>query len=77
MYTQNLKILQNFPSHQILRHMHEVLNIDKKITNCTVTFKSRDESFKLSYSIIRQYLSNKNENTTVSKSNNFLHLNKA
>ena len=26
------KILQNFshsPSHQILRHMHEVLNIDK------------------------------------------------
>jgi len=29
-YTQKLKTLQNSPSHQILRHMHETLNIDKK-----------------------------------------------
>ena len=29
-YTQKLKALQDFPSHRILRHMHEALNIDKK-----------------------------------------------
>jgi len=34
-YTQN-KTLQNSSSHRILRHRHEVLNIDKKIINCTV-----------------------------------------
>ena len=33
--------------------------------------KSRDESFKPSYSMTGQYLSNKNENATVSKSKNF------
>jgi hypothetical protein len=30
------KILQDFPSHQIFRRMHEALNIGKKITNYTV-----------------------------------------
>jgi hypothetical protein len=30
------KILQDFSSHRIFRRMHEVLNIGKKITNCTV-----------------------------------------
>ena len=39
--------------------------------------KSRDESFKPSYSIIGQCLSNKNESATMSKSKNFLDLNKA
>jgi len=29
-YTQKPKTLQDSPSHRILRHMHEVLNIDKK-----------------------------------------------
>jgi len=28
--SQNLKLLQDFPSHRIFRHMHGVLNIDKK-----------------------------------------------
>ena len=27
---QKSKILQDSPSHRILRHMHETLNIDKK-----------------------------------------------
>jgi hypothetical protein len=31
-----LKILQDFSSHQIFGRMHEVLNIGKKITNCTI-----------------------------------------
>jgi hypothetical protein len=30
------KILQDFRSHQIFRRMHGVLNVGKKITNCTV-----------------------------------------
>jgi len=38
--------------------------------------KSRDESFKSSYFMIGQYLSNKNEIVTVSKSKNFSHLNR-
>ena len=29
-YTQKFKTLQDSLSYQILRHMHEVLNIDKK-----------------------------------------------
>ena len=29
-YTQKPKTLQDSPSHRILRHMHEVLNKDKK-----------------------------------------------
>ena len=33
-------------------------------------YKSRDESFKSSYFMIGQYLLNKNENATVSKSKN-------
>ena len=41
------------------------------------TCKSRNESFKPSYSMIGQCLSNKNKNATVSKSKNFSHLNKA
>jgi hypothetical protein len=44
------KILQNFsdsPSHRIFRHMHEVLNIDKKIKLITQFRQNgRDESFK-------------------------------
>jgi len=35
----SLNILQNVtdsPSHRILRHMHEALNIDKKVINYTV-----------------------------------------
>jgi hypothetical protein len=31
-----LKILQDFPSHQILGRMHGALNVGKKMTNCTV-----------------------------------------
>jgi hypothetical protein len=31
-----LKILQDFPSHQIFGRMHRALNVGKKITNCTV-----------------------------------------
>jgi hypothetical protein len=30
------KFLQDFSSHQIFGCMHGVLNIDKKITNCTI-----------------------------------------
>ena len=30
------KIIQDFPSHRILRHIHGALNVGKKITNCTV-----------------------------------------
>jgi hypothetical protein len=30
------KNLQDFQSHRILRYMHKILNIYKKITNCTV-----------------------------------------
>jgi hypothetical protein len=33
---RQLKTLQHSPSHQILYHLHGTLNIDKKITNCTV-----------------------------------------
>jgi hypothetical protein len=45
--------------------------------NVQFVCKSQDESFKPSCFIIRQCLSNKNENATVLKSKNFLHLNKA
>jgi len=55
--------------------MHRVLNIDKKIITQFVC-KSRDKSFKPSYSMIGQCLLNKNENVIVSKSKNFLDLNK-
>jgi len=37
--------------------------------------KSRDESFKPKYSMIEQYLSNKNESATMLKSKNFFYLN--
>jgi hypothetical protein len=30
------KILQDSPSHRIFRRMYGALNVDKKITNCTV-----------------------------------------
>jgi hypothetical protein len=44
------KILQNFsdsPSHRIFGHMHEALNIDKKIKLITQFRRNgRDESFK-------------------------------
>jgi len=70
------KTLQDSPSHQILRHIHETLNIDKKKLIVQFTCKSRDKSFKPSYSMIRQCLSNKNEIATVSKSKKFLDLNK-
>jgi hypothetical protein len=44
------KILQNFsdfPSHRIFRHIHEALNIDKKIKLITQFKRNpRDESFK-------------------------------
>jgi hypothetical protein len=41
------KIFQDFPSHRIFRHMHELLNIDKKIKLITqFSRNSRDESFK-------------------------------
>jgi hypothetical protein len=33
-------------SHRIFGRMHGVLNVDKKITNCTVCCKGRDESFE-------------------------------
>jgi len=39
--------------------------------------KSRNESFKPNYSIIKQCLSNKNKNTTISKSKKFCEVNKA
>ena len=55
--------------------MHGVLNIDKKKLITQFVCKSRDESFKPSYSMIGQYLSNKNESATVSKSKKFLDLN--
>jgi len=29
-YIQKPKTLQDSPSHRILRHMHEILNVDKK-----------------------------------------------
>jgi hypothetical protein len=32
----NPKYFLFHPSHQIFGHMHEVLNVGKKITNCTV-----------------------------------------
>ena len=40
----------------------------KTKTNVQYTYKSRDESFKPSYSMIGQCLLNKNESATVSKS---------
>jgi hypothetical protein len=44
------EILQNFldsPSHRIFEHMHEALNIDKKIKLITQFRRNgRDESFK-------------------------------
>jgi len=58
--------------------MHEALNIDKnKKLIVQFVYKSWDKSFKLSYSMIGQYLSNKNKNATISKFKNFLDLNKA
>jgi len=33
---QKLKTFQDFSSHRILWHMHEVLNIDKNKTNCII-----------------------------------------
>ena len=56
--------------------MHGVLNIDKKLI-VQFTYKSRDESFKPDYSMIGQYLSNKNESVIVSKSKKFSDVNKA
>jgi len=41
------------------------------------TYKSREESFKPSYSMIEQCLSNKNKSATVSKSKKNSDLNKA
>ena len=58
--------------------MHGALNIGKK-QKLIAQFmcKSRDESFKPSYSIIEQYLSNKNKSTTVPSPKKFWELNKA
>jgi len=57
--------------------MYGVLNIDKnKKLIALFACKSRDKSFKPSYSMLEQYLSNKNKSATVSKSKNFLDLNK-
>ena len=44
-FTRNPKSFQDFPSHRILRHMHEALNIDKKKLITQFVCKSRDESF--------------------------------
>jgi len=56
--------------------MHGALNIDENKNKLHgLPAKSRDESFKPSYSIIGQCLSNKNENATVSKSKKISHLN--
>jgi len=41
--TQNFS---KFPSHQILWHMHETLNIDKKQLIAQFAYNLRDESFK-------------------------------
>jgi len=58
--------------------MHGTLNIDENKKLITqFACKSRDKSFKLSYSMIGQCLSNENESATLSKSKNFLNLNKA
>jgi len=44
---QNLKTFQDSPSHRILQHMHEALNIVKKQKLITqFACKSRDESFR-------------------------------
>jgi len=34
--SQNSKTFQDFSSHRVLRHMYGALNIDKKVTNCTL-----------------------------------------
>jgi len=63
---KNQKLFKDSPSHQILWHMYRALNIDEKQkVIAQFVCKSWDESFKSSYFIIRQYLSNKNENATL------------
>jgi len=57
--------------------MHGALNIDENKIITHFVCKSRDEYFKLNYSMIGQCLSNKNEGATVSKFKNFLDINKA
>ena len=44
--TPKPKIFQDFPSHRIFRHMHEVLNIDGKKLIIQFGRNLRDESFK-------------------------------
>jgi hypothetical protein len=36
---QILNFYTLFPLHRIFRHMHGVLNIDKKLTNCQIQTK--------------------------------------
>jgi len=55
--------------------MHEAINIDEnKKLIAQFTYKSRDESFKSSYSIIGQCLWNKNKNATVLQTKKFSEL---
>jgi len=58
--------------------MHRALKIDEN-KKLIVYFacKAQDESFKSNYFIIEQCLSNKNKSVIVSKSKNFLDINKA
>ena len=42
----DLKKFAQYPLHQILRHMHEVLNIDEKKLIAQLGEKSRDETFE-------------------------------
>ena len=58
--------------------MYGVLNIyENKKLIVQFICKSRDESFKLSYSMIGQCLSNKTESATMSKTKNICELNNA
>jgi hypothetical protein len=62
----------DFPSHRIFEHMHEVLNIDKKIKLITQFRRNgRDKSFKPNYTIFGQYLPNNNETATIRFAKNF------
>ena len=45
-FIQNLNFFAQYPSHRILRHMHGVLNVDGKKTNCTVGWEIARRNFQ-------------------------------
>ena len=58
-YPQNSKFFHFLSITSIFNHFHGALNVGKKKLIVQFSWKSRDESFELSWSTIEQYLPNK------------------